>query len=265
MRFRIPAVDFMARKAWNGWAAVAIFFLSLCNLLGADIPPPAPGQFFVDYSKVIPAQVANQLNDQLTQFERDTSNQILVAVFSNLPLGASLDDYCQTVFRAWKPGQKDKNNGAILFVFLKDRKMRIQTGLGLEGALPDITCKRIIADEIAPYFKKSQYGEGLTVGVNSMIAATRGEYKGTGRTKKSAENEQASNTQSVVILIILIAIIFLSRKFRGNSAYGTSSPGWYIGGGHGEGRGSGGRSGGGDDGFSGGGGDSGGGGSSGSW
>ena len=261
MKFRIPAVDSMARKAWNGWAAVAIFVLGLCNLLGADTPPPAPGQFFVDYSKVIPAQVANQLNEKLTQFERDTSNQILVAVFPNLPLGASLDDYCQTVFRAWKPGQKDKNNGAILFVFLKDRKMRIQTGLGLEGALPDITCKRIIADEITPYFKKGQYGEGLKVGVDAMISATRGEYKGTGRTKKSAQNEQASNTQSVIVLIILIAIILLSRKFRGNSAYGSSSPGWYIGGGHG-GRGG---PGGGDDGFSGGGGDSGGGGSNGSW
>jgi len=261
MRFLIPAVDSMARKTWNVWVAVTIFFFVLCNLLGADIPPPAPGQFFVDYSKVIPAQVANQLNNKLTQFERDTSNQILVTVFSNLPTGASLDDYCQSVFRAWKPGQKDKNNGAILFVFLKDRKMRIQTGLGLEGALPDITCKRITADEIAPYFKKGQYAEGLTVGVDTMIAATRGEYKGTGRTKKSAQNEKTSNTQSVVVLIILIAIILLSRKFRGNSAFGNSSPGWYIGGGGG---GGGGR-GGGDDGFSGGGGDSGGGGSSGNW
>ena len=251
----------MARTVLSRWVAAAIFVLGLCNLLGADNLPPAPSQFFVDYSKVIPAQVANQLNNKLTQFERDTSNQILVAVFPNLPQGASLDDYCQNIFRAWKPGQKDKNNGAILFVFLQDRKMRIQTGLGLEGALPDITCKRIISDEIARYFKLGQSGKGLTVGVDAMIAATRGEYKGTGQTQKSAQNEKASNTQSVVFLIILIAIILLSRKFRGGSAYGASSPGWYIGGGHG---GGGGR-GGGVDGFSGGGGDSGGGGSSGNW
>lgn len=261
MSFRIPSVDSMARTALNRWVAAAIFFLCLCNLTAADTLPPTPGQFFTDYAKIIPAQVANGLNNQLTQFERDTSNQILVAVFSELPQGVSLDDYCQAIFRAWKPGQKDKNNGAILFVFVRDRKMRIQTGLGLEGALPDITCKRIISDEIAPYFKQGQYGKGLTAGVDAMIAATKGEYKGTGRTKKSRENEQSSNTQSIVILIIVIAIILLNRKFRGESAHGASSPGWYIGGGHGGGN----RSGGGGDGFSGGGGDSGGGGSSGSW
>src|SRR5205814_5861732 len=79
-------------------------------------------------------------------------------------------------------GQKDKNNGAVLFIFIQDRKMFLQVGYGLEGALPDALAKRIIEDEIKPNFKAGNFDQGVSAGVEAILKATRGEYKGSGRT-----------------------------------------------------------------------------------
>ena len=65
----------------------------------------------------------------------------------------------------------------MLFVFVKDRKMRIEVGYGLEGALPDATAKRIIEDQIAPAFRAGELARGLEAGIDAIIAVTRGEYK----------------------------------------------------------------------------------------
>jgi uncharacterized protein len=255
-----------------------LIFLFIQNLAAAEVIPPKPEKFFNDYANVVSSGVAHQLNETLAQFERDTSNQLVVAIFPKMQTDSSLEDYTQRIFREWKPGQKDKNNGAILFVYLQEHKMRIHTGYGLEGAMPDITCKRIIDDEIAPHFKQRDFDGGLTAGVNAMLAAVRGEYKGTGRTQRESHGRVNSNIGSLIFFLVFVAIIILTRLRRSTpTAYGAAgrrnwNQGWYIdttsssgGGFFGGGGGSGGFSGGGDSGFSGGGGDSGGGGASGSW
>jgi uncharacterized membrane protein YgcG len=81
-----------------------------------------------DYASLIDPQTAQQLDQRLEDFERQTSNRILVIIYPALPEKAALEDFAQDAFRAWKPGQRGRNNGAILFVFVKDRKMRIQIG-----------------------------------------------------------------------------------------------------------------------------------------
>ena len=121
------------------------------------------------------------MNQQLEDFERQTSNQIVVAIFPKLPEGVLLDDYAQQVFHSWKVGQQGRDNGVIFFVFVQDRKMRIQTGRGFEDALPDTIAKRIITDEVAPRFQVGDSDAGLTAAVNSIIAATKVAYKGTGK------------------------------------------------------------------------------------
>src|SRR5271166_2052183 len=85
-------------------------------------------------------------------------------------------------FRAWKPGQKSKNNGVILFIFVQDRKIRIETGLGLEHELPNSLCKTIISDQIGPRFKAGDYNGGLNAAIDSIVTATRYAYSGTGKT-----------------------------------------------------------------------------------
>src|SRR5271165_3588152 len=141
------------------------------------VTPPKPPQYFNDFASLVSFEAGERLNRQLAEFDRQTSNQILVVIYPSLPPDTSIEGFCEEAFRAWKPGQQGRNNGAILFVFLKDRKMRIQTGYGLEGALPDAICKRIISDEITPRFQARDFAGGLTAGVSAMTLAI--EHAGT--------------------------------------------------------------------------------------
>jgi uncharacterized protein len=260
------------RNFW-GLALLGIFVLLAARLLASDIPSK-PAHYFNDYASLVSPQTAQKLDRQLESFERETSNQILVVIYKSLPEGTALEDFAQDAFRAWKPGQQGKNNGAILFLFVNNRSARIQTGYGLEGALPDAICKRIISDELAPRFQAGDFDGGLTAAVNAMIAATRGEYKGSGRTvaemhRQAAKSEdQLANFGIFVFIVACILLVFLRNLRRGTVISNSGRPGgtWYIGGGGGGGSfGGGGGGGGGNGGFSGGGGDSGGGGASGNW
>jgi uncharacterized protein len=259
-------------------AGLSLLFLALCLVaparLRADDVPAKPAQYFNDYAHVVDAGAAEQLNQQLADFERQTSNQIVVAIYPKLQTDDSLDDYCYRIFQAWGIGQKQKNNGAALFVFVQDHKMRIQTGYGLEGALPDIACQSIMHDQMAPFFKRGDYTGGMRAAVNSMIAATKGEYKGAGRTVAETHTEDTDNevNGAIIAIVLIFFIISMFRRTRG-VVYGSSGIGRYggwsmYGGGFGGGGGGGGfmgGGGGGGGGFMGGGGSSGGGGASGSW
>jgi uncharacterized protein len=132
--------------------AILVCLCCCFTALATEVIPPAPAQYFNDYAHVVSPQVAAQLNQQLENFERQTSDQILVVVYPKMQSDSSIEDYTIQVARAWQVGQKMKNNGAVLFVFIQDRKMFLQTGYGLEGALPDALCKRIIEEQIAPRF-----------------------------------------------------------------------------------------------------------------
>ena|SRR5438270_783839 len=251
---------------------LAPFWFLIClaaGLRAAEQLPPPPARYFNDYAHVVPGDVALKLNQKLEDFEKATSSQIVVAVFDKLPPNAALEDFTVRTAQSWRVGGKAKANGAVLFVFVQDHTMRVEVGYGLEGALPDATCKRIIDEQIAPKFRQRDYAGGLTAGVDSLLQATRGEYKGKGRTANSGR-QPLTPYLPLIIFGLFFAFFIVSRlsratvySRRGRTGWG----GWYIGsGGWGGGGwssgGGGGFSGGG---FSGGGGSSGGGGASGSW
>lgn len=231
------------------------------RLFAAEVIPPAPAQYFNDYANVVSADTAAKLNQTLEDFEKESSDQVVVAVFPKMQSDSSIEDYTVRVARAWKAGQKDVNNGVVLFVFVQDRKMYIQVGYGLEGVLPDATCKRIIEDEIKPHFKSGDFNNGLTAGVLSIISAAKGEYKGTGRTV--AQGRGQGSIVPAYLFFALFAIAFIVIAIAGsNQRRGRRGGGWIITGGGGGGWSGGGGGGGG---FSGGGGSFGGGGAGGSW
>jgi uncharacterized protein len=250
---------------------------SLALILGAsvravEVIPPRPTRYFNDYAGIVPPTVAGQLNQQLEQLERDTSNQILVATYPRMQSESSVEDYTVRVAQAWGVGQKGQNNGAVLFVFVQDRQMFIQVGYGLEGSLPDGLCHLIVENELKPRFRQGDYAGGLKAGVAAMIAATRGEYHGTGRT--NAENRSNGFGWPVVVAFFLLITVFtyLNRYWRsavyqsGGRRRGFSSgPTFWLGGGGFGGGGFGGGGGGGGGGFSAGGGSFGGGGAGGHW
>ena len=162
--------------------------------VGEVIPPP-PAHYFNDYAGVVSSATSSRLNSLLENHERQSSDQIVVAVFSKMQSDAPVKDYTLRIANFWKVGQKSKNNGVSLFLFVQDRKLYVQVGTGLEKAVPDATCQQILDTKIIPFLKKGDYDGGLSAGVNAFIAATKGAYQGSGQTAADTKNA-TTNTAS---------------------------------------------------------------------
>jgi uncharacterized protein len=233
----------------------------------AEVIPPKPDRYFNDSAGVVSKSAALRFNEELAQFERETSDQVVVAVFPKMQSDSDIADYAQRVAQAWSVGEKQQRNGVVLLVFVQDHKISIQVGYGLEGALPDAIAYDIRQNRITPHFRDGDYEGGLAVGIDSIFAAIRREYTGTGKTAQERGPEKNNGTGLLFFIIFIIVLIIISRLMRRLGGYGYSSgrggPIFFpVGGG---GWSSGGGGGGGFSGFSGGGGSFGGGGSSGSW
>jgi len=249
----------------------SLWFILLFLLLGAVIQaqeklPPPPTHYFNDAAGIVSPQVAFQLNGELADFDRKTSNQIVVAIYPQSWSKSSPEDIAQKLYTAWHPGTKKNSNGVLVLVFQKEHQVRIQTGYGLEGALPDALCKRIIDDIMTPAFQRGDYNDGFTAGLAAIMKATLGEYHA-GPAKKKPLSWQRILFSPLGFFLLLMLLSFLFNRRRSRSGLEPDirgGGGWWIGGG---GFGSGGGFGGGDGGggFFGGGGDSGGGGAGGNW
>ena len=249
-----------------GLLVAAFVALLATKSQAAEVIPPKPDRYFNDYADVVSKTAALLFNEELAQFERETSDQVVVAIFPKMQSDSDIADYTQRVAQAWGVGQKERRNGVVLFVFVQDRKMFIQVGYGLEGAIPDITAFDITEHKMKPRFRNGDYEGGIATGIDSIFKAIRGEYKGSGNTV-AERNRRGGGTPSFLFFVIfLIALIVISRIMRRLGGYGYSSRGggpiFFPGGGGGGGWSSGGGGGGG---FSGGGGSFGGGGAGSSW
>jgi uncharacterized protein len=247
--------------------AIVALFAGVHCCFAAERIPPKPDRYFNDYAGVVSRGTAERLNTQLAQFERDTSNQVLVAVYRKMQSDSDIADYTYRIKDAWKVGQAGKNNGVVLFVFLEDRKMYIQVGYGLEGALPDVTAFDITERNIKPHFRDKDYEGGLVVGVDLICKAIQGEYKGTGRTNAEGKTKDGGTAGLLVFFLVLIIFLIAVRASRRRGGYRyTGFGGPFISGNWGSGwSGGGGSSGGGFGSFSSGGGIGGGGGAGSSW
>jgi uncharacterized protein len=261
--------------------ALGAAFVLAASAASAQTIPPKPKLYFNDYAGFVPAADAERLNQKLARFDQETTNQILVAIFPSLP-SPSLEDFTNRTAESWKPGQADRDNGAVVFVFVADRKSRIEVGYGLEGSVPDALAARILNDVITPAFREGQNARGLEAGIDALIAATRGEYTANPKKGRSTRTGGAALFVMLLFLVPLFVVFnLIARRMPAGSFDSAgfdhptipfSSPGSrrrrrrssYWGGGGG-GWGGGGGGGGGFGGFSGGGGSFGGGGASGSW
>ena len=260
-------------------ACALISALTCSSARAAETIPPVPARHFTDAANIVSRGTSDRLDAKLREFENQTSNQVLVAIYPTMQSDSSIEDYTYRVAEKWGIGGKGRNNGVVLFVFPRDRKMFMQVGYGLEGALPDGLAKQIIEREIAPRFRAGDYDGGLSAAVDAIIAATKGEYKA--GPKKDVSGKSAGLVVFVVIVVIIILIIAARSggptiytgggRRRGRRRGGHYGGGWPIfiptGGGGWGGGGGGGWSGGGGGGggFSAGGGSFGGGGAGGSW
>ena len=237
-----------------------IFFLFTVSIL-AQQEIPELKTYATDLTGTLSAQEISSLSSQLQEFDDSTSTQI---VFLMIP---TLDDYPIEMFAIEtaeknKIGTKENSNGVLFLVSKNDRKMRIEVGYGLEGALPDALAGSIIRKEVAPKFRSGNFREGIVAGLAAIILATKGEY--TEKRNRRRNDDDGEGIGFPIYLIIFILLLIFGRGrgggilpliLLGGLGGGRSRGGGFSGGGGGFGGG----------GFSGGGGGFGGGGASGGW
>jgi len=223
--------------------------------------PPSPPKLVNDYTKTLTPQQNEALETKLYQYDDSTSNQISIIIVESTD-NFSIEDAAIELGRKWGVGNKEFNNGVVILVAKGDRKITIQAGYGLEGAVSDLIAKSIIDNDITPNFKQGNYYRGLDVATDNIIKAAEGRYKAP--TNYGSKKKKGISISTIIIIIIILIIIFSGAGPGGGTYVSRGGFGGWSGGGRGGGwSGGGGSSGGGFGGF--GGGSFGGGGASGSW
>jgi uncharacterized protein len=214
-----------------------------------------------DKASALSSDTAARLEQRLESFEKETSNQFLVYTERVVPDGTTLEEYTVACAQAWKAGQTQRKNGMILFVFPGSRKVRLEVGYGLEGAMPDVLARRVLDEQVLPRFRTGDYDGGISAGVEAAIAATKGEYKGSGSTRGQKQQQKIPFPLVMTLLFLLFFVVLPALFGSRRRGYSYINRGGWGGGGFGGFGGFGGGGGG----FSGGGGSFGGGGASGDW
>jgi uncharacterized protein len=237
---------------------------------------PNPPRLVNDFANILTPEQEHTLEQKLVAYDDSTSTQIAIVTIQTLQ-DYPIEDVALQVLRQWGVGGKGKDNGAVILVAIQDRKIRIETGYGLEGAVPDITARQIIENDISPNFRNENYYRAFDEATTSIMRAAAGEYQA----PEGYSNRRGSGGISlgkIILLFIIFMVIMSLFGGGGNRGGGFMSRRGYrrfggpvifpggFGGGGGWSSGGGGWSGGGGGGFGGfGGGGGGGGGASGDW
>ena len=196
----------LSQRSWK-----AVFFLVLSSALtlasfvfALDVPP-LTGRV-LDLAHVLPADVAASLTRDLEAHEAKTSNQVAVLILPSLE-GEPLESFSHRVGTTWKLGQKGTDNGVLLLIALRERKVRIEVGYGLEGALTDLRSAHIIRQEIVPRFRSGDLPGGIAAGVQAILGTIEGTYKAEEVLSGPARSGQEPTAFQYVIVGIVVGIL----------------------------------------------------------
>ena len=213
--------------------SISIVILStflLCGLIAINIvkaepkfPSPTKFKYVNDYASVIDNNSAQYILSVGKELEDKTGAQATVVVIESLQ-GETIESYANGIFKSWGIGQKDKNNGLLILLSVKDKKWRVEVGTGLEGAVTDIYSSRVMNDFAVPKFQQNQYGEGLRAAysVLSDNIATEYEVKLDKNIKVPQYTESVKNPNTfkksngivVIAIIILVFVDFILNRGR---------------------------------------------------
>ena len=246
----------------------ASFLFVLPDLLGAQNLPSEPVGNVNDFADMLARSEQQQLEQKLRNYRDTTTTVIAIATIESLQ-GRAVQEVGTSLFNKWNLWEEDKNNGVLILVAKQERKIRIEVGYGLEGAIPDVMAGRIIREILNPAFKRGNFYDGFDRATSAIIDLASGEFTGQFTQKESSDDNDMA---SFIIFILFIILVIYSSARKGGGKRGrkrrrrTLGPGGFIFLGGGGGFGGGSSGGGGFGGFSGGGGfGSGGGGASGGW
>jgi uncharacterized protein len=177
--------------------------------------PTNPIKAVNDFGLVFSPSQVSFLEQKLRKFYDSTSTEIVIVTVPSLN-DYPIDDVSYAYGKSWKVGNKERDNGVIILLAKNERKIRIETGKGLDGAMPDGMAGTIIRRDILPYFKLEQYYEGIDNGTNSVMKATQGEYKmDIPNDKRDGNSESGGGIAVVLMLLIVFLIILFIAKRRG--------------------------------------------------
>ena len=239
--------------------------------------PPVSEGLVHDFAGILTDEQEQSLENKLLAYDDSTSSQVAIVTLPTLRDGSleyEDEEVALKILREWGIGQAGRNNGVVILIVKNadntERKIRIEVGYGLEGAIPDMIAASIIDHEIAPNFKEGNYYRGLDEATTAIFKAAAGEYKAPAEYGKGKKKGISIGT--IIFIAIILIIVFSGAGGSGGGGYVSRRGyrGWWFptggGGGWTGGGGGGGWSGGGGGGFGGfGGGGGGGGGASGSW
>ena len=158
--------------------AIVIFLLFCTQFVFAQniYDKPNPPKAVNDFGNMLEPFQQQALEQKLDAYNDSTSSAIVIITVPDLE-GNDIAEVSLKYLRDWGIGSKGKNNGVVILVSKADQKARIETGYGMEGAIPDITAKEIIDDRMVPYFKQNDYYRGFDNAVDAIMQAAAGEYK----------------------------------------------------------------------------------------
>jgi uncharacterized protein len=191
----------------------ALLTLVSAATLAAPQFPPLTGRV-VDEAGILSPQFESEISAQLAAHEKAATTQIVVVTLKSLG-GYDIADYGYQLGRHWGIGQKGKNNGALLIVAPAERKMRIEVGYGLEGALTDAVSRDILERRLKPAFRQQNYEQGIRDGVTAILAAIAGEYQAAAP-PVSAVPGHAQDTGDIggFLIAMLVALVSAASFFR---------------------------------------------------
>jgi len=199
------------------FALLFLAILSLVLILGdpgfAERPFPKPLGLVNDYAGVIPDRYKTEIQAVVSELLQKTQIPVVLVTMPDIG-GAEYNDYVNRLYSAWGIGKKGEDKGVLIFVTVKERKMRIETGYGVEGILPDGLVGEIRDRYMIPYFKKDEYGQGMlngTLAIAQVIAKNAG-VRLTGQMAPKAAPKKRSGFSFLPLLFFLLFFVFAIRR-----------------------------------------------------
>ncbi|HEY8388700.1 MAG TPA: TPM domain-containing protein, partial [Parasegetibacter sp.] len=184
---------------------IILFLFSTWILQAQEIPKPQnPPKLVNDFANILTHDQQLTLESKLVAYNDSTSNEVAIVTIKTTG-DYEISDYALKILREWGVGDKKNNNGLVILAAIDDGKIWISTGYGLEGALPDITVKNIIENEILPSFRQGNYYRGFSNAVDAVIKAAAGEYKAKPKAKKGKGGEALAVIVVIAVLLLLMS------------------------------------------------------------
>ena len=197
-----------------------VAFLLVLPALALDFP--ALNGRVVDDAGILDEEARAALTQKLAEFEAKTTDQFVVVTLKSLQ-GTSIEDFGVELGRHWQIGQRDKNNGVLLIVAPNERRVRIEVGYGLEGALTDAVSRLIIENGIAPRFRAGDFAGGVTRGVDDIVSVLSGDAE-EWKARAARRPDTVSPTDStrndsiwpvIWVVLVVMVVVFICSMLAG--------------------------------------------------